>query len=536
MLLNGTNQGSSKFELSTNQKMKTHGFTFLFFILTTFSLLADWPQWRGPGRNGVVSGSPALANQWPKEGPKLLWRSVKIPSGNEGGYGSVVAMDGRVYASLVWQRMVPVESRTIDGDVLKRLGWREVNLPAKLLAKMEKDRLSLSSRLRGSKLNDWIKAWQAKNLTEKDWQRHQGWVGDRFKKGKAAIALSDLDRLAKLRNRQFSNDAAFRAWLEKEPYNDEVKKSIIGAVATQRKAGWDSLICMNSETGKQEWKFEESSTAAGSRPSGTPCFSNGRVYFAGDRHAYCLDAKTGEVVWKSELPGRPSAGSFLVVGNRAYLPAGALMALDTATGDMVWEQKDVKCGNASPTAWHHQGQHYILCNTGSKLACVDARDGKVLWEAPGGGQSSPVVSGDVMALRSRDGKLGLVAYALSPKAPRQLWSHPIDMQRNEASPLIYEGHVYLLGSDQHLCVSLKTGKAAWMEKRRSTISSPFVADGKIYNLERNGSELVMIKASPKAHTELGLARVQSMWCPSPAFDRGHLYLRMKDHVACYDLR
>ena len=122
MLLNGTNQGSSKFELSANQKMKTHGFTVLVLILTTFSLLADWPQWRGPGRNGVASGSPALANQWPEEGPKLLWRSGKIPSGNAGGDGGGVAVDGLVYASLVWQRMVPIERRPFDGEVVKGLG------------------------------------------------------------------------------------------------------------------------------------------------------------------------------------------------------------------------------------------------------------------------------------------------------------------------------------------------------------------------------------------------------------------------------
>jgi hypothetical protein len=34
---------------------------------------SDWPQWRGPERNGI-SQERDLLKQWPKEGPKLLWQ------------------------------------------------------------------------------------------------------------------------------------------------------------------------------------------------------------------------------------------------------------------------------------------------------------------------------------------------------------------------------------------------------------------------------------------------------------------------------
>src|SRR4051812_13917880 len=33
---------------------------------------ADWPQFRGPDRNGV-SKETGLLKTWPKDGPKLLW-------------------------------------------------------------------------------------------------------------------------------------------------------------------------------------------------------------------------------------------------------------------------------------------------------------------------------------------------------------------------------------------------------------------------------------------------------------------------------
>jgi outer membrane protein assembly factor BamB len=50
---------------------------------------ADWPQWRGPQRNGS-SPETGLLTKWPKEGPKVLW---KVQGGD--GYSSIVVADGR---------------------------------------------------------------------------------------------------------------------------------------------------------------------------------------------------------------------------------------------------------------------------------------------------------------------------------------------------------------------------------------------------------------------------------------------------------
>jgi len=41
---------------------------------------ADWPQWRGPNRDGI-SQEKGLLQEWPKEGPKLLWKRTDIGSG-----------------------------------------------------------------------------------------------------------------------------------------------------------------------------------------------------------------------------------------------------------------------------------------------------------------------------------------------------------------------------------------------------------------------------------------------------------------------
>jgi outer membrane protein assembly factor BamB len=56
---------------------------------------ADWPEWRGPARNGLVERSPALVSSFPGQSP--TWLSEPIPGGDRGGRGSLVVAGGRVY-------------------------------------------------------------------------------------------------------------------------------------------------------------------------------------------------------------------------------------------------------------------------------------------------------------------------------------------------------------------------------------------------------------------------------------------------------
>jgi outer membrane protein assembly factor BamB len=41
---------------------------------------ADWPQWRGPLRNGI-SQETGLLKEWPKEGPKQIWQVTDVGDG-----------------------------------------------------------------------------------------------------------------------------------------------------------------------------------------------------------------------------------------------------------------------------------------------------------------------------------------------------------------------------------------------------------------------------------------------------------------------
>ena len=52
----------------------------------------DWPQWRGPDRSGR-SAATGLLQEWPKEGPPLLWKAEGLGT----GFAPVSAVGRRLY-------------------------------------------------------------------------------------------------------------------------------------------------------------------------------------------------------------------------------------------------------------------------------------------------------------------------------------------------------------------------------------------------------------------------------------------------------
>src|SRR6478735_3189925 len=52
----------------------------------------DWPQWRGPNRDGH-SASTGLLPKWPEGGPKLVFKTDKIGA----GYSSPAVVGGKMF-------------------------------------------------------------------------------------------------------------------------------------------------------------------------------------------------------------------------------------------------------------------------------------------------------------------------------------------------------------------------------------------------------------------------------------------------------
>lgn len=500
-------------------------------------LLADWPQWRGPSRNGIAADAD-LPDRLVDEAPlKKLWESEPIPSDHDGGHGSVAVAAGKVYASIVWHRDEPTETRKIDGRVLGQLDYRGTDaLGPELVAKMEQDRENLGRRLRGAALDAWAEEWVKTHLDEKTQLSLGGWVIGRFKQGKSAIPLTVFEQLRKIGDREFANQTEMEAWVNAQGFAPEIAKRIIDAVPSTKKLANDVVICLDAGSGQTAWKFETPGFPSGRGSSSTPAVSDGMVFAALSEHLYALDAATGKELWRTPLSKKGPASSPLVSGGRVYLQQNALTAYDAATGKELWQNKDANGSNPSPALWSDGDMTVVLCNGSRSFVGVNAGTGATLWTTAGGGDSSPTVSGDIaLVVSSAEGR-NLIAYRLKPdgSGPEELWSRDFLARRYGASPILHQGHAYHLGSDRHFCVNLATGEIAWERPASSSISSPLLADGKLFVYENRGGFVAMIAADPTDYRPLGRAKVGALYCASPALVGRQLFFRTESGIVAYE--
>jgi outer membrane protein assembly factor BamB len=67
----------------------------VFVIIASFvvdACAADWPQWRGPRRDGVCDETDLL-RQWPEGGPPLIWTSTNLGR----GYSAPIVVGQRIF-------------------------------------------------------------------------------------------------------------------------------------------------------------------------------------------------------------------------------------------------------------------------------------------------------------------------------------------------------------------------------------------------------------------------------------------------------
>src|SRR5947209_5231728 len=95
---------------TTKRPAKT--FVVLVALLACAPAFADdWPQWRGPNRDGI-SKETGLLKEWPEGGPKLLWQVKDLG----GGYATPSVAGGRVYV---------IANKGLDDESVKALDAKD---------------------------------------------------------------------------------------------------------------------------------------------------------------------------------------------------------------------------------------------------------------------------------------------------------------------------------------------------------------------------------------------------------------------------
>jgi len=478
-----------------------------FFLVAAIPNAAaqDWPQWRGPERNGIAAGGPALAVSWPDDKPPLRWEAKILP--REGGEGSPVVAGSKVFVFANEPRDLATKTRKLDARFYQKIQWFDPDkMPADELKRIEETRQNLPVGLKGRELKTWITEWTEKNFEAPARQRS---AARRLSKGDQGVSADGMRMLKGVRDRTFGNESIFLNWLDDNEVTDEDRELILKALPDTERKAKDVIFCVDAASGEKVWDTVLEGVPESRIGSSTPAVVDGRLYVFGTTHAHCLNVADGALVWSTKLPQDATASSPLITDRLVVGLAGHLVAFDRASGKIAWERPELKGRRSSPVRW--QNKILVKAEGSRKLACVNPADGSVAWTADGDGDSTPSVANDIAVVH---GKKGVVAYNLYEDRAEQLWTHDYEDTRGASSPVVVGGSVVVFPTTGATAFDLLSGKVLWNEGFKSGIISPIAADGKLLYLS-NGAQFLTI-LNPADGEELAKVRMKGTRCASAA--------------------
>lgn len=318
----------------------------------------------------------------------------------------------------------------------------------------------------------------------------------------------------------------------------------------------DTVYCLDAQTGDVIWKHAYPSPlqpiAYEGGPGATPVVAGGRVYTLGKSgDCFCLDGAKGSVIWSKKFAPPPTtrddykvwwgfAGSPLLEGDRVILPVGtAGVALNKLTGEVLWDNGPGRPGYSSPVAFMRGGERCFALLSGHEALAVRIRDGKILWRIPWR-TTWDQNAADVLV----DGGRMLIStgHGVGCALFDITGDKPAELWRNKnlkselATPVLWRGHVYGFNEKKLCCLDWATGELKWSAPDTRQ-GSFIVVDGKLLALQENG-ELLVADAVTGAYQPLTHAQVLKGRCWSaPVLADGRIYARNAlGTLVCIDVR
>jgi outer membrane protein assembly factor BamB len=171
--------------------------------------------------------------------------------------------------------------------------------------------------------------------------------------------------------------------------------------AQSKSEGKERLFCLNAKTGDVLWKHEYDVKYAVSYPAGprcTPTVADGKVYALGSMgDLKVLDAESGSPLWTKDFktdysaktPQWGFAGHPLVYKDLLICLAGGpdalLVAFDKSSGKEVWKALNTPtdgAGYCPPTLIEAGGTTQLVIWHPEKMVGLNPADGKKYWDVP----------------------------------------------------------------------------------------------------------------------------------------------------------
>lgn len=382
---------------------------------------ADWPQFRGPNRDGI-SPEPAVLKSWPASGPKVLW---KAPLGE--GYSQVVSAKGRLYT--LAQQGEDQVAVAFDGATGKQL-WR--------------------SRI-DREYND----------GQGDGPRSTPTVD-----GELVYALSAHGKLAALRtgNGQVAWQHDLRAEYGANPPQWGVSTSPLVEgnllIVNVGGSGNKSIVAFDKTNGKPVWTSQGDGAGYSAPIAITVRGVRQVIVFTADA-ILSISPKDGRLFWRSGWKTDydvNAATPIFLAPDKLFVSSGygtgsALLQINRSNVTEVWRSRGMK--NQFSSSVLHDGVLYGFDDATFKA--IDAATGKERWKQRGFGHGSLILAGGHLIVLSDRGKLALVQ--ATPEAYRELGNAQVLEGKCWTSPSLADGRLYVRNEEQLIAYDWK-GAAA----------------------------------------------------------------------------
>ncbi len=367
---------------------------------------ADWPEWRGPHRDGVVEGVK-LPGSLPEK-LKQIW-SIEVGA----GYSAPVVVGGMmVVLSREGEEEVVRGLNAVDGKVIWRDSYPAPYKPEQVAAKHGKGPFATPTiaggRVYTCGISNIISCYDL-TTGKRIWRKH---FREGFKKPHPTWGTSNSPLI-------------------------EEGMCILG-IGTERNGG---LAALNINTGELIWKLTV---------DGPGYASPLAVDLAGERQIIMLmqaslvgaEANTGKLLWKVpfKVPYEQNALTPVIknplIFTSGYRMPGTAVRISKEGGEIqaktVWTNEQAPMFMCTPVV---SGNHLygLSQNMRGCLVCLSLDDGQIKWTSPGrwGEYASIVRAGDKLLILNTTGELILIAadpsvfkeLGRTKISDRPVWSH-----------------------------------------------------------------------------------------------------------------
>lgn len=413
-------------------------FLFSIALLCAFALLpmtggttapeAEWPQWRGPLRNGL-SNETGLLKQWPEKGPAVTWSIANLGE----GYGSVAIRADRIYVQGTSGTASEAKSTVFclnraDGKTIwsvpfgARVEQDKGNGP-RSTPTLDGDKvyvLTENGDLACLKTSDGSRVW-GKNILKEYGASNPRWLisesplidGNRLivspgGRGAGIVALDKTTGTEIWRTKELGDEAAYSSCIAAD----------VGGVRGYINFTSTAAVGVRASDGKLMWSYGSANNRVAN--CATPVFADNKVFFSS-----------------------------------AYGTGGALLNLTAEKGEV----KATETYFTKEMQNHHGGMvlvdGYLYGFSNAILTCIEFNTGKVMWKDRSVGKGSISYADGMLYLLGEKQMVGLAE--ANPKAYVEKGRFPINDRGWDswAHPVIVGGKLYIRNQNELTCYDVK---------------------------------------------------------------------------------